>query len=288
MKVSETIEEIRHLVADEAKAGGRSIGLVPTMGGMHEGHLSLIEAAVSACDFVVVSIFVNPTQFAPGEDLASYPRTPEADLAACERLGVDAVFAPSVETMYGEGSLTKVAVAQLSGTLCGAQRRGHFVGVCTVVAKLFNIVHPDKAFFGAKDFQQAVIIRRMVRDLNFPVDIVICPTVREDDGLAMSTRNKYLTAPQRTEATALYGALQTGAKLIRDSHPPAGQIIVAMRDHLAANAPQGEIDYVQVVDPETLCDVEATDRPVLLALAVRIGDARLIDNTLVDDASNDP
>ncbi len=281
MNVAKTIEDIRRLVG-EARGAGKSVGFVPTLGGMHEGHFSLIKAAREACDFVVVSIFVNPTQFGPGEDLASYPRTPEADLRTCEQLGVDAVFVPAAEVMYGSGCLTEVSVRQLSETLCGARRAGHFTGVCTVVAKLFNIVTADKAFFGAKDYQQCVVVRRMVRDLNFPIEIVVCPTVRESDGLAMSTRNAYLTDAQRTQGTALYEALQMGADLIRTSHPPAREVVAAIRDYLSAHASEGQIEYVQIVDPDLLCDVETTDAPVLIALAVRIGSARLIDNTLVD------
>ena len=281
MKVAETIEDIRRVIA-EARADGKSVGLVPTLGGMHEGHFSLIRAATKACDFVAVSIFVNPTQFAPGEDLEAYPRSPEADLAACERMGVGAVFIPLVEEMYGGGSLTEVRVRELTETLCGRARAGHFAGVCTVVAKLFNIVQPDKAFFGAKDFQQAVIVRRMVRDLNIPVEIVVCPIVREPDGLAMSSRNAYLAADERRQATALHGALESAEDLIRRGHPPAQRVIEAIREHLVAEAPDGGVDYVQIVDPEDLRDVETTDRKVLIAVAVRIGGARLIDNALVD------
>ncbi len=281
MKVLESIEDVRRSVA-RAKAAGRMIGFVPTLGALHGGHFSLIEAARSACEFVVVSIFLNPTQFGPSEDLRAYPRTPEADVAACERLGVDLVFMPPVEAMYGSGSLTEVHVKEISETLCGRTRPGHFAGVCTVVAKLFNIVQPDKAFFGAKDFQQAAIVRRMVRDLKFPLEIVFCPTVREADGLAVSTRNSYLTEDQRRQAPALYGALRLACRQIRQSHPPAEEVAAAMRDYLAAYAPDGQVDYVQIVDPNDFRDVETTDRPVLVALAVRMGTARLIDNMLVD------
>ena len=193
------------------------------------------------------------------------------------------VFMPSVDTMVGSGGLTEVTVRKLDEVLCGRNRPGHFTGVCTVVAKLFHIVQPDKAFFGAKDFQQAAILHRMVRDLHFPVKIVVCPTVREPDGLAVSSRNAYLTAAQRLQAVGLSEALQQAAETIRASHPPAEQVIQAIRRHLADRTPDGQIDYVQIVDPEDLCDVETTDKPVRVVLAVKLGVARLIDNTLVDD-----
>jgi len=287
MNVAENIADIRRLVG-EARSTGKSVGLVPTMGALHAGHYSLIDAATAACQFVVVSIFVNPTQFAPGEDLAAYPRTPEADLAGCRAHGVDAVFMPAAETMFPPDTLTKVTVERLTETLCGPGRPGHFDGVCTVVAKLFNIVQPDRAFFGAKDFQQAVIIRWMVRDLNFPIEIVVGPTLREADGLAMSSRNAYLTVEQRKQAAALYEALQLAARKIRRSRPPARLVIDEMRRHLAAHAPDGKIDYVEIVDPERLENVESTEPPVLVALAVRFGEARLIDNTLVDAGDHNP
>jgi len=280
-----TIEEVRSAVA-AARADGKDIAFVPTMGGLHEGHLSLIGAARSACAYVVVSLFVNPTQFAPGEDLDSYPRDLGADLEACGARGADLVFAPAVETMYSDAPLTRVTVGELSQTLCGSSRPTHFAGVCTVVAKLFNIVLPDKAFFGQKDFQQMVIVTRMVRDLDIPVEIVPCPIVRQDDGLAMSTRNRRLSGEHRRQATALYGALRLAAERIRDSSPspPADGIIAAIREHLAAAAPDGEIDYVQIVDPQTLRDVETIEGSVLIALAVKFPGARLIDNMLVDSA----
>jgi len=281
MNAVETIEDVR-TSGGRAAAEGKVIGLVPTMGALHEGHFSLIEAARTQTDFVVVSIFVNPTQFGANEDLSSYPRTPEADLAACEQHGVDLVFSPPVEAMYPSGSLTEVTVRQLSETLCGRRRPGHFGGVCTVVAKLLNIVRPEKAYFGAKDFQQAVIIRRMVRDLDFPVEIVVCPTVREADGLAMSTRNAYLTPQQRLQAAELSRSLRLGQDMIRKHHPLSEEVIAAIGEHLSGNAPDGEVDYIQVVDPEWLTHVERTDAPVLIALAVRFGAARLIDNMLVD------
>lgn len=281
MNVAATIEDIRGQVA-AARRGGKLIGLAPTMGGLHAGHLSLIDAARNECGFVVVSIFVNPTQFAPGEDLASYPRTAEADLAACRAHGVDAVFMPAADVMYGGDSAASVTVEALSHTLCGASRPTHFAGVCTIVAKLLNIVQPDRAYFGDKDFQQAAIIERMVRDLNFPVQVVRCPIVRQADGLALSTRNAYLSPDERAQAPALHRSLLLAEETIRRSHPPVAEVIAAMREYLEAAAPAGEIDYIQIVDPRTLADVESTDAAVLIALAVRFGCARLIDNTVVD------
>jgi pantoate--beta-alanine ligase len=281
MDVTETIEQTRQAVR-AGRQGGAAIGLVPTMGALHAGHYSLIDAARQDCGLVVVSIFVNPIQFAPHEDLASYPRTPREDLAGCEAHGAGVVFMPTPEVMYGSGPCrTQVAVPALSGTLCGASRPTHFAGVCTVVAKLFNIVLPDRAYFGAKDYQQVTILRRMVADLNFPLEVVTCPTVREADGLAMSSRNAYLTPQQRKQAPALYAALNMAAGLIRSNPPPAAEVDTAIRDFLARNAPEGIVDYVHIVDPRELSDVVTTDCNVVVALAVKFGRARLIDNMLV-------
>ncbi|MBA7690668.1 Pantothenate synthetase [subsurface metagenome] len=207
MEVAETIESIRSVVKT-VRSGGKIIGLVPTMGALHIGHISLIEAAVDKCDFVVVSIFVNPTQFVPGEDLEKYPRPLEADLEICRKAGVDAVFAPTPGQIYPGENLTWVNVEKLTEPLCGQFRPGHFRGVVTVCAKLFNIVAPDIAFFGQKDAQQAIVIKRMVADLNMPLEIVICPTVRRPDGLAVSSRNKYLTEEQKKDATYVYKSLK--------------------------------------------------------------------------------
>lgn len=281
MEVCRTTGEVRRAVR-AARAHDRLVALVPTMGALHAGHLSLIDAARRDCGFVAVSVFVNPTQFGPGEDLAGYPRDTQGDLAACRERGVDVVFLPSAEEMYAGGHATQVTVDSLGGTLCGRRRPGHFAGVCTVVAKLFNIVQPDRAYFGAKDYQQSVIVRRMTADLNFPVEIVVCPTVRESDGLAMSSRNAYLTGEERNQASALIEALRLGEGMIRCSRPSAAEVIAAMRSHIASRAPAGRVEYVQVVDPETLEDVARTDRPVVLAVAVRIGRARLIDNIRLD------
>jgi len=281
MQTHETIGSLRSQIV-QARRFGRRIGLVPTMGALHAGHVSLIQAARRECDTVVVSIFVNPTQFGPHEDLARYPRTPQQDLQMCHQAGVDLVFMPSVAEMYPAPSATEVNVPALAGRLCGISRPWHFAGVCLAAAKLFNIVQPDVAYFGAKDFQQAIIIRRMAQDLNFPIRIVICPTVREADGLAMSTRNSYLSPAERQAAPGLYESLQIAREMILQRQPPAGEVIQAIRDHLARRAPGGQIDYVRLANPDTLEDVEKTEPPVLAALAVKLGSTRLIDSVLVD------
>lgn len=291
METVNKIKDLRSAVA-RARVAGKRISLVPTMGALHAGHLSLIDSARASADkcpeggLVVVSIFVNPAQFGPGEDLASYPRTLQADSQLCETHGVDIIFAPSPKEMYARdesaGCLTTVNVAGLTETLCGRGRVGHFAGVCTVVTKLFNIVLPDEAFFGAKDYQQAAVIRRMVCDLNIPVDIRICPTVREADGLAMSSRNAQLSAEHRSQAPALHESLKMAERLIGQTHPPAAEIIDCITKNLATCAPAGEIEYIQIVDPDTLEDVQQSDQPVQILLAARFPGARLIDNMRVE------
>ena len=281
MKVAETIDEIRSAVAEAKLAGSRKVGLVPTMGALHEAHYSLIGAAREGCDFVVVSIFVNPTQFGPGEDLQTYPRPLEADLAGCRTRGVDAAFVPRVEEMYPPGAVTAVHVANLTARLCGASRPGHFDGVCTIVAKLLNIVGPDVAYFGAKDYQQAVVVRRMVSDLDMPVRIEVCPTVREADGLAASSRNVRLSAKERTEAVALSESLRLAQEMVQAGTRGAAEVLDAMRRHLEERAPSGQVDYVQIVDSEDLEDVEEIVAPVVAAVAVRFASARLIDNLML-------
>lgn len=283
MKVLATIAKVRQAIA-EARRDGATIGFVPTMGALHAGHASLLTAARAGCDVLVASIFVNPTQFGPGEDFDSYPRPFDADAACCEDCNVDVLFAPSVEEMYPAGpaqTRTTVHVAGLGERLCGASRPGHFDGVCTVVAKLLHIVQPDRAWFGQKDYQQAAILRQMVADLDMPVAIELCPTHRQADGLATSSRNQYLTAGQLQQAVALYGALQAAARLVADARPPVEEVIAAMRHHLAARAPDGKIDYIELVNPHTLKPAGDTDRPVLAALAVHLGRARLIDNMIL-------
>jgi len=282
MIVVKTIQEIRAAVAQARAEGQGRIGLVPTMGALHAGHFSLVQAARRECGFVVVSIFVNPTQFGPNEDLSKYPRPVEKDLAGCREHGADAVFLPEVAEMYGQGSPTTVHVARLTERLCGASRPGHFDGVCTVVTKLFHIVGADVAYFGAKDYQQATVIRRMVADLNQPVEVKLCPTLRESDGLAMSSRNVYLTPGERRQATALIESLRLAEKLIRQGERGGAKVIEAVRRHVAQNAPLGAIDYVEIVDPEALSPVETIAAPVVVALAVTFPSARLIDNMRVD------
>lgn len=261
-----------------ARAKSRRIGFVPTMGALHEGHLSLVRAARAASDVVVMSIFVNPLQFGEGEDFGIYPRDEAADLARARAEGVDVVFAPSLEEMYPEGRTTTVTVGHLGLTLEGEARPGHFDGVATVVAKLFNMVQPDSAFFGQKDAQQVAVVRRMVTDLSLPVEIVVCPTVREPDGLAMSSRNAYLTTEERTSAAALYRALRGGAGVL-ESHGDPERAAKEVWEVLSSA--EGVIpEYAAAVDPDTF-SLPEPGRPVLLALAARVGPARLIDNLLV-------
>ena len=280
MEIAKTIEAVRSLVKT-ARSKGKKVGLVPTMGALHVGHISLIEAAVKDCDFTVVSIFVNPTQFCPGEDFEKYPRPLETDLKICRKAGVDVVFAPAPGEMYPAENLTWVTVEKLTEPLCGRSRPGHFRGVTTVCAKLFNIVAPDAAYFGQKDGQQAIVIKRMVADLNMPLEIVICPTVREPNGLAVSSRNQYLSEQQRQDAANIYKSLQECRRLIDAGTTETRQIIAGMRKILQ-QIPSGQIEYVSIVDAETLESIEKIADKVLAAVAVNIGPARLIDNILVD------
>lgn len=272
-----------HTIA-EARAVRRALpgtwGFVPTMGYLHEGHLSLVRRARAENDRVAVSIFVNPTQFGPHEDYARYPRDLERDLRLLEPLGVDLVFVPSVEEMYPPGFQTWVIVEEVSRPLEGASRPGHFRGVATVVAKLFNILQPDRAYFGQKDAQQTVVIRRMVQDLNIPVEIAICPTVREPDGLAMSSRNTYLNPEERRAATVLFRALQAAKARYEAGERDAERLREAMREVIRAE-PLARIDYVSVAHPETLQELERVEGPALLSLAVYIGTTRLIDNLML-------
>jgi pantoate--beta-alanine ligase len=240
----------------------------------------LIEAAVKGCDYVVVTIFVNPTQFGSGEDLEKYPRTLETDTAFCKDLGVDLVFAPSADEMYPQEQLTWVEVEKLTEGLCGANRPRHFRGVTTVCVKLFNIVQPDIAYFGQKDAQQAAVIRRMVSDLNLPLQICICPIVREADGLAMSSRNQYLSPDERKRALCLYKSLKVCREKVTDGQRAANTLIDTMRDIVVRD--EGQIDYISIVDPETLEPLKTVTDRALVALAVHIGPTRLIDNILID------
>lgn len=280
MEIVKTIESVRELVKS-ARAQGERIGLVPTMGALHIGHISLIETAVKEYDFVVVSIFVNPTQFGPGEDFKKYPRPFDEDLKICKKAGVDVVFAPEPQTLYPDENLTWVNVEKLTEPLCGRFRPGYFRGVAIVCAKLFNIVVPDAAYFGQKDGQQALVIKRMVADLNMPVEIVICPTIREPNGLAVSSRNKYLTEQQRKDAVCIYESLQKCRQLIEAGVTDTGEIITEMREILSRPS-LVEIQYVSIVDAETLQGLDKIAGKILAAVAVKIGPARLIDNILVD------
>jgi pantoate--beta-alanine ligase len=268
--------------AREWRKAGRTIGFVPTMGFLHEGHLSLVRLAREYADVVVVSIFVNPTQFGPNEDLDAYPRDFERDEALCREEGVDAVFYPSAEEMYSDNASVYVNDDQLTKTLCGAKRPGHFQGVLTVVAKLFNIVLPDVAVFGQKDAQQLRVIEQMVADLNFPLRVVPGPIVREADGLAMSSRNKYLSVAQRKEALCLRRALDAAEALYGEGESDAVRIKQAMRD-LIEPVTEAEIDYIELVDWTTLEPVARIEGTTLIALAVQVGPARLIDNALLKD-----
>jgi pantoate--beta-alanine ligase len=280
MRTLQTIAEARAYVA-RARRAGRSVGLVPTMGAFHAGHEALIRAARAACDEVIVSLFVNPTQFNEAADLDAYPRTEAGDAAIAADLGVDVLFAPSVAEIYPDGFATSVHVAGLSAVLEGAERGPeHFDGVCTVVCKLFNIVAPDVAYFGQKDAQQVVVIRRMVRDLNLPVRLEIVATVREPDGLALSSRNARLGHPDRERATALRRGLDAAQAIVAAGETDPAPAEAAGR--AAMRAAGVEPEYFAVVDPDTLDRVERIDRRVLVVVAARVGPARLIDNVLID------
>ncbi|GAU78042.1 pantoate--beta-alanine ligase [Fusibacter sp. 3D3] len=277
MKIVHTVNDLRAVVKS-AKKAQKCVGLVPTMGFLHEGHLSLMTAAKKNTDFVVVSLFVNPTQFGPNEDLESYPRNFEKDAILCENAGVDVLFNPSVDEMYGpdystyvncEGDITKV--------LCGASRPIHFKGVTSVVSKLFNIVSPEKAFFGQKDAQQVAVIEKMVRELNFDIEIVPCPIVRESDGLALSSRNTYLSESERKDALVLVQSLRLAEQKIKAGERNAELIKQAMKA-LIETVDYAEIDYVEIVEATTLKSVQKLEGDMLIALAVKLGRPRLIDN----------
>ena len=282
MIIAETIREVREQVR-EWKKEGLTVGLVPTMGFLHEGHASLVDRAVSMCDRVVVSDFVNPTQFGPGEDLETYPRDFEHDCALLREHGCSMVFHPSVAEMYPENAATFVEILNdMPKQLCGKTRPIHFRGVCTVVSKLFNIVLPDKAFFGQKDAQQLSIIRKMVRDMSYGIEIVGCPIVREADGLAKSSRNTYLNPEERKAALILSRAVRLGQKMAEDGEKDAGVIVNAMKAEIGTE-PLAVIDYVDTVDMDTLEKVEKMQGTVLVAMAVYIGKTRLIDNFIVKE-----
>ncbi len=271
-----TISEVRAAVA-AARRESKSIGFVPTMGALHAGHAALIRAAGISCQFTVVSIFVNPTQFGPNEDYTRYPRTVEDDRSLCGAVGADVLFVPAASEMYPDGFATSIDVRGLGDHLCGSSRPGHFAGVATVVAKLFNIVAPDAAFFGQKDAQQARIIQQMSGDLNFSLRVEILPTVREPDGLAMSSRNRYLDPTQRRHATVLHRVLEAVHALVASGEHDVTALERFMNGEVAST-PGAEVDYARVVDGRTLQPIERIERPALAALAVRFGSTRLIDN----------
>lgn len=275
MKIVKTISEVRSIVKSW-KSQGFSVGLVPTMGYLHEGHQSLIKAALEN-DRVIVSIFVNPMQFAPNEDLASYPRDLQRDCSICEENGVSIVFAPEADEMYEEGFCSYVDMSVLTEGLCGMSRPEHFRGVCTVVTKLFNITTPDKAYFGQKDAQQLAVVKRMVKDMNMNITIVSCPIIREEDGLAKSSRNTYLNADERRSALILSKTIRLAQGLVQAGEKDTEVIIKAMRDNIATE-PLARIDYVDIVDANTMQKVDTIDGQVLVAIAVYIGKTRLIDN----------
>lgn len=280
MLVCKRISEVREVLRRQREKGSR-VSLVPTMGYLHRGHLSLVEQAKKDGAFVVMSIFVNPLQFGPTEDFSRYPRDLERDAKLAEEAGVDLIFNPEVEEMYPSKNLTTVEVGELGDSLCGASRPGHFRGVTTVVSKLFHIVQPDQAYFGQKDYQQYLIIRQMVRDLNFPVDVISVPIVREADGLALSSRNVYLSPEQRSEALVLSRSLNEAEKWIKAGERQAAEIEKKIREKISQES-TGEIDYVEIRSAEDLTKMNEIKGDALIALAVRFGPTRLIDNKIVE------
>jgi pantoate--beta-alanine ligase len=279
MKICATISEARAACRD-ARAGRKRLGLVPTMGALHEGHLSLVRAA-KGCDAVAVSIFVNPTQFGPTEDLSKYPRQFDRDCQLLEKEGIEILFAPSVDEIYPHNQATWVLVEGLSEKLDGRSRPGHFRGVTTIVAKLFHIIEPDAAFFGQKDAAQLALIRRMVQDLNFRIEIVACPIVRESDGLAMSSRNAYLNREERGRALVLQRSLQQVQQEFQKGERIAARLIATAKN-VFAREPQVVLDYFEIVDPDTLDPVERISQKTLVAVAAYAGSTRLIDNTVLN------
>lgn len=279
MKLVDSISRITTLIK-MLKKEGKAIGFVPTMGYLHEGHLSLVKAAKKHTDVVVMSIFVNPMQFGPKEDFEKYPKDFKRDEQLANDAGVDIIFYPSVKDMYPEGYSTYITVENLTDTLCGASRPAHFRGVTTVVAKLLNIVKPDVAYFGQKDAQQAIVIKKMVQDLNMDVEVKVMPIVRERDGLAMSSRNSYLSEDERRDAQILYQALKKAESLVGDGERSSKKIIKAMKDTIFVK-PSVKLDYVSVVDTRNLRDVDTISKEALVAVAAHVGRTRLIDNVIV-------
>ncbi len=276
VEIIKTVKEMQKH-SDRSRLSGKTIVLVPTMGFFHEGHLSLMRKGRKIGDDLVVSIFVNPAQFAPGEDFESYPRAFERDIGLAAKEGADVIFVPDEKELYPDGFQTYINLEELPKHLCGISRPVFFRGVATVVSKLFNIVKPDIAIFGQKDYQQVVVIRRMVKDMNFDIEIVDVPTFREPDGLAMSSRNSYLTDKERDYARSLFKSLKTAQTLLKDRTNDASKIIGAA-SRIIESCPETVIDYISIFDPETLVDMKTIDRPAQMALAVKIGKTRLIDN----------
>jgi pantoate--beta-alanine ligase len=279
MNIIKSITEMK-LWVQRFHRESKTIGFVPTMGYFHEGHLNLMRAAKQQCDTVVVSIYVNPTQFGPNEDFNKYPRDLDRDFKLAEGVGVEAVFVPADKEMYPEGYKTYIQVESLSGKLCGKSRPGHFRGVATIVSKFLNIIQPDMLYLGQKDAQQAILLRKMVIDLNLNTTVVVVPTTREPDGLAMSSRNKYLSPEERQQAKVLNQSLQLANSMLSHGEKDTAIIIAAMQD-LIMQQPSAKIDYISIVNPETLEDVQTIDKQALIALAVYIGKTRLIDNILL-------
>lgn len=283
MKIIRKINECKYTV-NRLRERGYRIGFVPTMGYLHEGHLSLIRLANKGCDKTIISIFVNPVQFGPGEDLKKYPRNIKRDSALAEKEGVDYIFYPAVKEMYGPDHKTKVEVKEMGSIMCGKHRPGHFAGVATVVLKLFNIINAHKAYFGEKDYQQLIVIKKMVEDLNLDIKIISGPTVREEDGLAMSSRNRYLSGEERKNATILYKCLSAVRKMVLDGGGDLEEIRKKMLKELKENEFVKKVDYFDFRDPLTLREkkvVEKTTRALLVAGAIRIGGTRLIDNIII-------
>ncbi|HOJ63788.1 MAG TPA: pantoate--beta-alanine ligase [Spirochaetota bacterium] len=283
MIVVKDIKTIRDLIKKEKK-DNKKIGFVPTMGALHKGHESLIERSIKENDTTIVSIFVNPIQFGPSEDFNKYPRPFENDKNICERLGVDILFNPEKEEIFGDNFLTFVDIEKLQNNLCGVKRPGHFRGVCTIVAKLFNIVTPDRAYFGKKDIQQLIIISKMVEDLNFDIEVIPCPIVREKDGLAMSSRNSYLTPEERKDATILNIAIKEAISMIENGEKNSNKIISSIEKRIKS-VPSARIDYVKIVNKDMI-DQESVKNGDILALAVFIGTTRLIDNHIIGEEIN--
>ncbi len=279
MEIVNRIQRMKEVIKD-IKKDNKTIGFVPTMGCLHQGHLSLVREARRMSDYVIVSIFVNPKQFGPNEDYEKYPRNITKDAEILSQENVDYVFYPAVEEMYPENYRTYIIVEDLSDKLCGKSRPGHFKGVATIVLKLLNIIQPNFAFFGQKDAQQSIIIKRMIRDLNLDTEIIILPIVREPDGLAMSSRNLYLSSEERKAATVLFNSLQAAKELIKDGEKKASKIIERIKK-IIADEPLAKIDYIEVVDLENLNPMKSLDKTALIAIAVYIGETRLIDNIIV-------